>query len=90
MSNLLKSNKLIFLLLSIPVFLLTFRASLILDDPFHYGEYFASLIGYLRAETFEELPFTIHGALDFFPAYFIKDILMIENHFIYTKLLFIF
>lgn len=88
MSNLLKSNKLIFLLLSIPVFLLTFRASLILDDPFHYGEYFASLIGYLRAETFEELPFTIHGALDFFPAYFIKDILMIENHFIYTKLLF--
>lgn len=88
MSNLLKSNKLIFLLLSIPVFLLTFRASLILDDPFHYGEYFASLIGYLRAETFEELPFTIHGALDFFPAYFVKDILMIENHFIYTKLLF--
>jgi len=88
MSNLLKSNKLIFLLLSIPVFLLTFRASLILDDPFHYGEYFASLIRYLGAETFEDLPFTIHGALDFFPSYFIKDILLIENHFVYTKLLF--
>lgn len=88
MSNILKTNNLIFLLLIIPVFLVTFRTSLLLDDPFHYGEYFASIIKYLEAKSLEDLPFTIHGALDFFPAYFIKDILMIENHFVYTKLVF--
>jgi hypothetical protein len=45
-----------------------FRGNLILDDSFHYGEFFAATIGLFPDAANSFLPLTIHGALDFIPA----------------------
>lgn len=48
--------------------LLWARGSAVLDDPFHYGEYFAAAAAFLGLAGPNGLPYTIHGGLDFIPA----------------------
>ena len=45
-----------------------FRGNVILDDPFHHGEFFAATVGLLENDNHSFQPLTIHGALDFVPA----------------------
>lgn len=44
------------------------RGMLVLDDPFHHGEYFAAAAALFARNAVQFLPLTIHGALDVAPA----------------------
>ncbi len=53
----------------------------VLDDYFHYGEYFASLLTLLRETSF--LPLTIHGAMDYVPG-LLSMFLFGEGHYFFA------
>ncbi|TWI53550.1 hypothetical protein IQ22_02769 [Pseudomonas duriflava] len=56
-------------------------------DPFHQGEYFATLPNLLQNDAGGHA-FTIHGALDYLPAWIAIHISSLETHFLYTQVLY--
>jgi hypothetical protein len=53
-------------------------------DPFHQGEFFATLPSMLHAQPGQHA-FTIHGALDFLPAWIATHFSSLNNNFLYTQ-----
>lgn len=64
--------------------LLEFRGSVILNDPFHHGEYFAMEVSLFTNANNSFHPLTIHGALDFIPAFVAKYQWGINDYFLPT------
>ncbi len=90
MPNQLTKQKTIFplmMILMVGVFLLgiqIFRGNSILLDPFHHGEFFASVTSLFNDSALNFHPLIIHGALDFLPALAAKRIFGSENYFLPT------
>lgn len=59
----------------------------ILHDPFHHGEYFASLATLLSSQ-YTLVPLTIHGALDYIPGLIAFHTFGHENYFFPTWLIY--
>ena len=57
---------------------------LVLFDPFHHGEFFASAVSFFSARPQNFLPLTIHGALDYIPALTARAIWGANNYFLPT------
>lgn len=64
------------------------RGAAVLDDPFHYGEYFASAATLFAPAPPSFLPLTIHGALDFLPALLAEQLWGATTHFLPTYALY--
>jgi len=62
----------------------TFRGNVILDDPFHQGEFFAATVAFFSDSTLAFHPLTIHGALDYIPGLFTEYMWGNENYFLPT------
>lgn len=64
------------------------RGGMVLSDPFHHGEYFASAVIFFTTQIVNFQPLTIHGALDFIPALMARAIWGAENYFLPTYFLY--
>ena len=60
------------------------KGSVVLIDPFHYGEFFAAAVSFFPGHVQAFAPLTIHGALDFIPALIARDVWGAENYFLPT------
>lgn len=65
--------------------LMAFRGEIVISDPFHTGEFFASAESF-TSNRYTEYPLTIHGALDFIPSLIAQKIFSVDNFFVYTIL----
>ena len=61
-----------------------FKGNVILDDPFHYGEFFAATVGLFGDVNYSFHPLTIHGALDFVPALIAENYWDSDSYFLPT------
>lgn len=64
------------------------KGTLVLSDPFHQGEYFASAVIFFTKQIVKFTPLTIHGALDFIPALIAKSIWRPDSYFLPTYFLY--
>jgi hypothetical protein len=72
----------------ISIVLENFHGGLVLFDPFHHGEFFASAVSFFSTEHPDFEPLTIHGALDFIPALLARSIWGPDHYFLPTLALY--
>ena len=85
----LNKNIWIILLISLVTILLQdLTGAVVLSDPFHYGEYFASSVIFFTKQSVDFTPLTIHGALDFIPALIARNIWGSDSYFLPTYFLY--